>query len=48
MCTAFLWPIRFGQLLFLSLYMEIIFVFFLNVRPFDYAAFVVSGKVKPV
>ena len=44
LCTKFLWPFRFGLLLVLSLYQED-YLQILNVCPFDYTAFVVSGKV---
>ena len=40
-----LWPLRFGWIFVLGLYKEIYLQFFLDVCPFDYTAFVVSGKV---
>ena len=41
----FLWPLRFGWLLVLSLYKED-YLQFLNVCPFDYTAVAGSGKVE--
>ena len=44
LCTTFLWPLRFGWMLVLSLYKED-YLQILNVCPFDYTDFAVSGKV---
>ena len=44
MCTAFLLPLRVSLLLVLSLYKED-YLQFIDLRPSDYTAFVVSGKV---
>ena len=43
---AFVWPLRFSWLYVFSLYKED-YLHSLNVRPFDYTAFVVSGKAGP-
>ena len=45
LCTIFLWHLRFGWLLVLSLYKED-YLQILNVCPFDYTAIAVSGKVE--